>query len=422
MPDTQKKKNAMERELFNFVWNGKRDKIARKTVVQSYEKGGLKMASLKSFIASLSLTWIRRIFCANTGPWRKLTIAQCPMLIRGISDFRSDFVRMYLVSKSKNNFWKGVFLALQNLMRLCEGKNYSSQVPLWYNECIKIGEKTVFLKEWYQKGILFVSDLINDDGTIIDYEVFCTKFNFRPLRLNFYGIIRNIKRMRINHLCSRTFGPFKPSVLDIILKFKKGCRNIYNELLFEFVERPISEIKWENDLLFHRDNKWWKKVNSSVFQLNDTKLSWLQYRVLYRILGTKCILYKMHLTNDNLCSFCAEHRETVYHLFWECRHVSQIWESLSLWFNRHLENVNYDFSLFHVIFCHENNIVNILLCVVKSFIFAQRNKNTVPNVVCVQKEIQQYITIQRKIYIHKDKQEIFNKLWSPFIPLLINPN
>ena len=66
---------------------------------------------------------------------------------------------------------------------------------------------------------------------------------------------------------------------------------------------------------------------------------------------------------------------------------------------RHLENVNYDFSLFHVIFCHENNIINILLCVVKSFLFAQRNKNTVPNFVGVQKEIQQYITFQRKKFI-----------------------
>ena len=114
------------------------------------------MLRLKSFIASLSLTWIRRIFCANTGPWRKLTLAQCPMLIRGISDFGSDFLRMCLVSKLKNNFWKGIFLALHNLMRLCERKTYSSQVPLWYNECIKIGEKTVFFKQWYKQGILYV--------------------------------------------------------------------------------------------------------------------------------------------------------------------------------------------------------------------------------------------------------------------------
>ena len=76
-----------------------------------------------------------------------------------------------------------------------------------------------------------------------------------------------------------------------ILKYKNGARNIFNELLFEFVERPISELKLENDLHFRRDNTWLKKVNSSVVQLNDTKLFRLQYRVLVQnVYYTRCTL------------------------------------------------------------------------------------------------------------------------------------
>ena len=41
--------------LYNFLWNGKNDKI-RSGVCQTYEAGGLKMVDIKSFLAALKIS------------------------------------------------------------------------------------------------------------------------------------------------------------------------------------------------------------------------------------------------------------------------------------------------------------------------------------------------------------------------------
>ena len=105
--------------------------------------------------------------------------------------------------------------------------------------------------------------------------------------------------------------------------------------------------------------------------------------------------------------FCSLHIENVYHLFWECRFVSPIWEGVADWLNRKQDNANFDFSLYQVLFFHHNNIVNRLLCVVKSYIFAQRNKSIIPNNDGAKKEIQYYIKLQKKITRSKRKERCF---------------
>ena len=39
--------------MFNFIWDGKPDKIKRDILIQDYEQGGLKMISKQNFILSL---------------------------------------------------------------------------------------------------------------------------------------------------------------------------------------------------------------------------------------------------------------------------------------------------------------------------------------------------------------------------------
>lgn len=376
------------------------------------------MINLKYFIESIAITWIRRIFHSENVSWWRLLLSQFPNLPTLFADFGPEFISNNIIKKSKNQFWNQVFIAFQHLMILSQKYSNSLQVPLWYNRDVKIGGKIVFLRQWYKKGIIYISDLFNEEGEILNYEEFCLKFDFRPPCLIFFGIVRNIRRLRFETPHRTTFRPFKPLVLEILLKHKKGCRNIYDFLLSELKERPSNEIKWQNELLFERNTDWWVKANRSVFLLKDIKLSWLQYRVLHRILGTKYLLYKMNLATDNLCTFCSTHVENVYHLFWGCHFVSPIWKDLADWLNRTLDNVNFDFSLDEVLFFHHHNIVNRLLCVVKSYIFSQKNKNIIPNINGAKIEIQYYIKLQQKLHDLKENRDVFEKKWKAFISLL----
>ena len=37
-----------------------------------------------------------------------------------------------------------------------------SKCILWNNSLIRIGNKTIFLKDWYEKGVVYIHDLLND--------------------------------------------------------------------------------------------------------------------------------------------------------------------------------------------------------------------------------------------------------------------
>ena len=45
--------------LFAFLWNGKGDKIKRKTIINDYPNGGLKMIDIVSFSKSLKANFIK---------------------------------------------------------------------------------------------------------------------------------------------------------------------------------------------------------------------------------------------------------------------------------------------------------------------------------------------------------------------------
>ena len=51
----------IEKIMFNFIWDGKPEKIKRETLTKDYDKEGLKMIDLKTFIISLNISWIKRM-------------------------------------------------------------------------------------------------------------------------------------------------------------------------------------------------------------------------------------------------------------------------------------------------------------------------------------------------------------------------
>ncbi len=49
---------------------------------------------------------------------------------------------------------------------------------IWNNRCILYKQKSIFLKNWFDKGIVLVSHLFNTQGYLMTYEEFLVHFNF----------------------------------------------------------------------------------------------------------------------------------------------------------------------------------------------------------------------------------------------------
>ena len=47
--------------MYDFIWDGKPDKIKWEILTSDYDKGGLRMIDIEKFIWSLKISWVKRI-------------------------------------------------------------------------------------------------------------------------------------------------------------------------------------------------------------------------------------------------------------------------------------------------------------------------------------------------------------------------
>ena len=78
----------------------------------------------------------------------------------------------------------------------------------------------------------------------------------------------------------------------------------------------------------------WKIVFATPYTVTrDPKLRNFQHKLIMKYLPSNRLLFTWGLIESPLCSFCKDVVEDYFHLFWDCRHISQFWNSVNLWFN-----------------------------------------------------------------------------------------
>ena len=94
----------LQKECFKFIWKGQQDRISRKTVINSIDKGGLAVPDINAFISSLQLTWLRKVK-SSTHKWKNIILKTCPY-INTFEHFGPEILNMY---NDGNIFWQQVF-------------------------------------------------------------------------------------------------------------------------------------------------------------------------------------------------------------------------------------------------------------------------------------------------------------------------
>ena len=105
----------IQKTFYRFLWNGKRDKVKREILTNSYEDGGLKMIDIKLFCQALKMTWIKKyIDPLNFSPWKIL-------LIDSLEKWGGDKILLLgkegldTVASTSNPFWKDILDNFSNL-------------------------------------------------------------------------------------------------------------------------------------------------------------------------------------------------------------------------------------------------------------------------------------------------------------------
>ncbi|XP_069109859.1 uncharacterized protein [Argopecten irradians] len=361
------------------------------------------MINLKAFINSLKLSWIRRLL-QTTSKWQ--LILKNYVNIDLLVNCGNDYVQKCLKDCS-NPFWVDVFKAWFHLNSLIEKNslidNSVLKSPLWFNENILIGHKTVFLKNFFDKKILIINDLISDHNTGRFYNfqeiirIFKVKSNF----LQYHSIVSAVKKfISSNEITkSKVTYPYIPINIEIFLRNRNGAKDVYDIFIKRNTE-PTGKKKWNE--LFDLDDTAWAMIYKAPFTVTkNTKLQWLQYRINHHILTTNSFLFKSHLVISPLCTLCNSENETIQHVLWECGEVKNLLKSLRIL----LDALSIPFSfnkqsfIFGLISENLNNCKaeNEILLIIKEYIYKMRcfhKSLTINGLICA---VKQFYNLQKYI-------------------------
>ena len=71
LPTSTEALQKVNKLLFDFLWNGKGDKIKRTVIIKDYDEVSLKMIDINTFNLSLKVSWIKKYLDqTNGGIWK----------------------------------------------------------------------------------------------------------------------------------------------------------------------------------------------------------------------------------------------------------------------------------------------------------------------------------------------------------------
>ena len=151
--------NNLQKKFFHFIWQSGTDRIKRDTLMQEYDKGGLKMIHLKNYMLALKSTWIRRLI-VNTSKY----VSIFETMYTKINDLinRGLEVTKRLIRNKSNIFWNDV---LNSWIEICNKQNETKSeeigsINIWNNKDITIANNSFFYRRWYEKNIYFIKEII----------------------------------------------------------------------------------------------------------------------------------------------------------------------------------------------------------------------------------------------------------------------
>ena len=369
--------------LFKYIW-GERDRIKRKTVINTIETGGLNMFDLASQVASIQATWVSRIINApDSHKWSYLPK-------RYLSQFGDNFLILTTTVTEKSQlsilhlipeFYRNIILSYNKAKEInLDDFHYSlKEQMIWGNKFITYKKKCLYFKSWIDEDIIMIKDLkINDGDLDIQYL-----FNRLKNKQNFY-IEANMLSIALKkaHINISTNPMEEIANVDEITvdnnsnKIKHAsCKQLYSNIVKTVIEKPSAEKYWSNFVDIQTDHINFVKVyRRMVSNIKDKKLAETNFKIIHNILPCNKNLLKWGKKNSSSCDVCQS-EETIPHMLFDCPYAKKIWKVV-------LSTVNIDYINMHkIILSNLDNVQMHLISIVIYFIYKDWLVNSLENTI-----------------------------------------
>lgn len=287
----------MNAVFFHYIWEGP-DKIKRNITTSDYKQGGLRMTDLDNFITALRITWIRRLTLDSRNRQRPFTtiLEQYPLFWAAGANYTA--VGLHNIS---NPFWREILVAWSKFTQNHSPPNKLSDClnePLWCNSHCRNDD--LLIETWAKNGVLFLKDIINNEGGILSFREFKDEYKMRGKFLDYARLTKNIQDTWLaalqqtpgdgDTIRSLRHSPTIPAHLYTILKHAKGCRYAYDILNHKTLVVPAQEY-WIQEIPELESVDWKMVYMSSSNCTGDTKLKEIHFRIVHKILTTTTLLF-----------------------------------------------------------------------------------------------------------------------------------
>ena len=230
--------------FFNFLWDGKGDKIKRDIMISDYENGGLTI-DIKLFNSALKSGWIKKYLDQeNHGKWKLLFDLELrnfggEEIFRGNLS-KEDLSKYIKISDSFTleilQIWSDIKYEA-NILSIEQLKAHN----LWQNSLIRVGNRPIHYRSWSSKGVTTVGHLMKDDNNFLSFSDFTERYDIETNFLTFQGVISAVKSLwKSNEANLHNENAIYESFIDTFLKTKKPNRPAYKILVSKKPKRIMS--------------------------------------------------------------------------------------------------------------------------------------------------------------------------------------
>ena len=416
--DTLKEINKI---LFNFLWDGKGDKIKRTTIINDVEEGGGNMIDIIAFNKALKASWVGKYLDENNkGRWKALFDNALKELGKEYA-FKSNLHKNDILDlEIKDKFVKEVLANWADINyrnSLSTIKDLSEQ-NLWNNSLIRIDGTPIFYRKWHQKGVTKVSHLLDQNTypNFLSHAELKMKYNLEVPYLKYAGLKACIKKLGKKITTGQ--GQFKKQNTEVIQNVFAGnfsTKTFYKAFKKQITTKPMKiQDKWVKECeINYPDEINWETVYTKYFAYtNSIRLRNFQFKLLHRVIPTNTFLQKIGVKDTNKCSFCGKERETLIHLFWFCEKTKSFWKSLEIWFHskgilpQH-KTIN-QLDAFGLDTDRESHILGFCKLTARYYIYLCKLKNNTPNIKAYKSQLREYKSIEKEVLLNK----VFDSKWN----------
>ena len=361
----------------NFLWQGKRPKIAITDLQASKNLGGMELVDFELKDKSLKASWVKHLMADNLLSVLAYQML-CPTLNQKI--WECNLKSSHVHEIFENGFWTEVLQAWAELNFVVPTSlNEILNQVIWYNSCILIANTPFLFKNVFKNGLMCVKQIF-ENGKLIKFEK--AKELFRITQMQWNSLVTAMPRHWIDLIKeSRTNVDEKELISNYqtMLVQKKPVRWYYKTILESKRLGRLHEIylKWSNDRITSFEFDEYAGAFLELYVItNQLVLRSFQYRLLYKAVVLNDKLFRWKIKKNNLCSNCEKVKESVYHFFWEC----EIAQKLYGWVIDYCKNIDerteYNISLENVILNHissnPSHFSNFTLLLAKHYLYVAR--------------------------------------------------